>query len=79
MASVTVSNISSSNPNFEAKSSINCKFSLNLVQCKHSKKIKISINPEQFVRHWITEEVVSLADKQKTISLRKIRKHTNVK
>ncbi len=79
MASVTVSNISSSRLNVAAKSSINCKFSVNLVQCKNSKIIKISINPEQFVQHWIAEEVVSLADKQKKISLRKIQKHTSVR
>ncbi len=67
MVSVTVSNISSSNINVRAKSWINCKFSVNLVECGNSKKIKISVNLEQFVLHWVMEEVVSLADKQKNI------------
>ncbi len=51
MASVTVSNISSSNINVRIKSSINLKFSINLAERGNSKKIKISVNPEQFVRH----------------------------
>ncbi len=65
MATVTISNISKGSKNIQiiAKSSVKSKLFVKLRNTKRSNSIRITIKPEQFVRHSIVQKCVKLSDK----------------
>ncbi len=75
MGSVTISNILSRKSSLSVKSSVKCNFSVKIQGIKACRKIKIRINPEEFVYNWTTKEVVTFNDKTEITSIEKIRKH----
>ncbi len=56
MASVSISNILSRKANFSVKLSVKCHFSIKIQGNKACRKIRIQINPEEFVRKHTRKE-----------------------
>ncbi len=77
MGSVTISNILSRKSSLSVKSSVKCNFSVKIQGSKACRKIKMQINPEEFVSDWTSKEVVAFNDKTEITSIQKICKHPN--